>query len=204
MPGPGPAWRQGPGGPWTPTSQNFIQHQLHHALNLWRLGHPAVFHLESQSDGRAKLNLSFCLPPPSEIIPPPPPSFPTSTFTPSHPFPSQRPIIPLFPRGEVPTFQPRHPPQELPRSKRKSYRRSVLYKASKATPNLPPALPGTLRWKCANLLQQAVSAFTKPNPPLPQHPQAAPTFPPQLQQAVSANTKPSPPLPPGATPPLPP
>ena len=69
MPGPGPAWRQGPGGPWTPTSRNFIQHQLHHALNLWRLGHPAVFHLESQSDGRAKLNLSFCLPLPVKSSP---------------------------------------------------------------------------------------------------------------------------------------
>ena len=42
--------------------------------------------------------------------------------------------------------------------------------------------------------------FAWSSPPLPQHPQAAPTFPPQLQQAVSANTKPSPPLPPGKRP----
>ena len=131
--------------------------------NFWRQGTSAMFHLRSLNNCQAELSLTFQLPSPSELIPPPPP---TSTFTPSHPFPYQRPIIPLFPRGDVPTFQPRHPPQELPRSKRKSYRRSVLYKASKATPNLPPALPGTLRWECAKLLQQAVSAVTKQSPPL--------------------------------------
>ena len=76
------------------------------------------------------------------------------------------------------------PPQELSRSKRKSYRRLVLYRASKATPNLPPSFPVTLRWKCTKLLKQAVSAVTKPSPPLPQHPQAAPTFP-SLQEAQS-------------------
>ena len=59
--------------------------------------------LESLSDGRAKLNLSYCLPPPSEIIPPPPPSFPTSTFTPSRPGPH-------YPKRPVPpTFPPKHP-----------------------------------------------------------------------------------------------
>ena len=166
---PGPAWTSARMAPaqWTPTAQCFAQHQFSQVTNFWKQGRSANFHLRSLNNGQAKLSLTFQLPSPSEIIPPPPPSFRTSTFTPSHPFPSpKRPIIPLFPRGEVPTFKPRHPPQELPRSKRKSYRPSVLYKASKATPNLPPALPGTLRWKCANLLHQAVSAVTKQSPPL--------------------------------------
>ena len=165
MPGPGPAWTQGPGGPWTPTSQNFVQHQLNHTLNFWKLGHPAVFHLESLSDGRAKLNLTFCLPPPSEIIPPPPPSFPTPA--PTHPAsgpllrrpgaptpPPKRPIVPLFPPGEAPLQTPRpsqHPRQAsaLSSKQRKSHRRAVLPRATQATPSLPPALPGTLRWQCA-------------------------------------------------------
>ena len=155
----------GPGGPWSATAQNFVQHQLGHAANFWRQGRPAVFHLESLSGGRAVLNLTFQLPPSSEIIPPPSPysttPFPTSI---PNPFaPPKRPIIPLFPRGEAPTFQQRHPPRELSRSQHKSYRRSVLHRASQATPNLPPAQPGTLRWKCAELLQQAVTAATKPS-----------------------------------------
>ena len=82
-----------------------------------------MFHLESLSDGRAKLNLSFCLPPPSEIIPPPPPLFPTSTFTPSHPATStKRPIIPLF-------FKP--PTPKLSSKQRKSYLRLAIHWASR-------------------------------------------------------------------------
>ena len=152
----------GPGrkGPWS--AHCFIQHQLSHTLNFWKLGHPAVFHLEPLSDGRAKLNLTFCLPPPSEIIPPPPPSFPTSTFTPSRPgphypkrpvpptFPPKRPIIPLFSQAEVPRAEgPRQTPA-LSSKQRKSRHRAVLHRATQATPSLPPTLPGT-----------------KPNPPLP-------------------------------------
>ena len=53
----------------------------------------------------------------------------------------------------------------------------MLHRASKATPNLPPALPGTLWWKCAKLLQQAVSAVTKPSPPLPPSKRPRPSSP---------------------------
>ena len=176
---------------WTPTAQCFAQHQLSHALNFWRLGHPAVYHLESLSDGRAKLNLTFCLPPPSEIIPPPLPSspHPIPPHYPRHPGaptpPPKRPTVPLFPPGEAPlqTLRPSPGPRQAPAlssKQRKSHRRAVLHRASQATPSLPPALPGTLRWQCAKLLQQAILAVTKPSPPLPQHP----------QQAVPADTKP--------------
>ena len=161
MPGPGRAWvAPGPGGPWS--AQLFIHYQLSQVINFWRQGRPAVFRLESRSDGQAQLRLTFQLPSPSEIISPPPHSFPTPNVSPNHPAPRpQRTIMPLFPRGEVPTFQPSHPPQRLSSKQRKSYRRSVLHRASQATTNLPPALPGTLRWNCSKLLQQAVTALTK-------------------------------------------
>ena len=67
----------GPGGPWSATAHNFVQHQLSHAANFWRQGRPAVFHLESLSGGRAVLNLTFQLPPtapPPNKLPPYPPS----------------------------------------------------------------------------------------------------------------------------------
>ena len=203
---PGPAWTQGPGGPWTPTSQNLVQHQFHHALNLWRLGHPVVYHLESLSDGRAKLNLTFCLPPPSEIIPPPLPSFPHPipphySRRPGAPTPpTKRPIVPLFPPGEAPIFpklqtpRPSPGPHQTPTlssKKRKSYRRAVLHRASQATASLPAALPGTLHWHCVGLLQRAVAAVTCPQPAAPnpqQHPQAAPNSPP-LQEAQSSGKR---------------
>ena len=147
---------------WTPTAQCFVQHQISHTLNFWRLGHPAVYHLESLSDGRAKLNLSFCLPSPSEIIPPPPsfshpipPQYPRRPGAPTPP--PKRPIVPLFPPGEAPLQTPRPSPvpcqaPALSSKQRKSHRRAVLHRASQATPSLPPALPGTLRWTCAKLL----------------------------------------------------
>ena len=113
---------QGPGGPWSPTAQAFVQHQLSHVTNFWRQGRPAVIRLESLSDGRASLSLTFQLPQPTEIIPPP---APTSTFnhspttTPS--LPPKRPIVPLFPS---------HPTQGLSSKQRKSRRRAVLHRAS--------------------------------------------------------------------------
>ena len=190
MPGPGPAWTQGPGGPWTPTSQNFVQHQLNHTINFWKLGHPAGFHLESLSGGRAKLNLTFCLPPPSEIIPPPPPSFPTSTFTPSRPgphypkrpvpptVPPKRPVIPLFPQGEVPT-------PSLSSRQRKSYRRSMLHRASQATPlssrkrlcsSSPVSLPQQLRQDFSLQDESPGSSPVQENLREAQHPSPPPSF----------------------------
>ena len=111
MPGPGRAWvTPGPGGgPWSATAHSFVQHQLSHAVNFWRQGRPAVFHLQSRSDGQAVLNLTFQLPSPSEIIPPPSPYSTTPLPTsiprrPGAPTPlPKRPIVPLFPPGEVPT-----------------------------------------------------------------------------------------------------
>ena len=172
---------------WTPTAQCFAQHHLSHALNFWRLGHPAVYHLESLSDGRAKLNLSFCLPPPSEIIPPPPsfshPIPPHYSRRPGAPTPPpKRPIVPLFPPGEAPlqTLRPSPGPRQAPAlssKQRKSHRRAVLHRASQATPSLPPALPGTLRWQCAGLLQRAFAAATCPQPAAPHLQQHSPEAP---------------------------
>ena len=130
MPGPGRAWvTPGPGGgPWSATAHSFVQHQLSHAVNFWRQGRPAVFHLQSRSDGQAKLSLTFQLPSPSDIIPPPlsttlTPS-PNST-TPKHPAPPtllpKRPIILLFPSP---------PTTGLSSRQWKSHRRAVLHRAS--------------------------------------------------------------------------
>ena len=85
MTGPGRARvAPGPGGPWS--ALNFAQYQLSQVTNFWHQGRPAVFRLESRSDGQAQLSLTFQLPYPSEIIPPPPPSFPTPS-PPNHPAP---------------------------------------------------------------------------------------------------------------------
>ena len=169
MPGPGRAWvTPGPGGgPWSATAHSFVQHQLSHAVNFWRQGRPAAFHLQSRSDGQAVLNLTFQFPSPSEIIPPPSPYSTTPLPTSRRPVaptpPPKRPIVPLFPPGEAPHFPPfpSHP-TPLSSRQRKSYQRSAIHRAARAAPNPP------------------------------QHPQAAPTFPP-LQEDV---TKPTSPLPP--------
>ena len=59
------------GGVWTPTAENFAQHQLLHVSNFWKLGYPAVFHLKTQAGGKAELSLTFQLPSPSDPLPPP-------------------------------------------------------------------------------------------------------------------------------------
>ena len=143
-----------PGGPRSATAQNFVQHQLSHLRNFWCHGRAALFRLESRSDGQAQLSLTFQLPSPSEVIPPP-------TFNhPPAPALSPRPIIPLFPVGKVPHRKPKPPTQKFSSKQRKSYRRSVLHRATQATTNLPPPPPGTFRMMCGQLLQQA-----PPQPP---------------------------------------
>ena len=62
-----------PGRPWTPTAENFVQHQLDQVTNFWRLGLAAEFHLVSQGNGTAELRLAFPLHAPYHPIPPPPP-----------------------------------------------------------------------------------------------------------------------------------
>ena len=135
-PGPG-------GGPWSATAHSFVQHQLSHAVNFWRQGRPAVFHLQSRSDGQAVLNLTFQLPSPSEIIPPPSPYSTTPLPTSRRPVaptpPPKRPIVPLFPPGEDPHFPPFPSlPTPLSSRQRKSYQRSAIHRAARAAPNPPP------------------------------------------------------------------
>ena len=60
-----------PGSQWTPAAAHFVQHQLAHVSNFWKLGLPAELHLVSQEGGTAELKLSFALPAHGEPIPPP-------------------------------------------------------------------------------------------------------------------------------------
>jgi len=130
--------------PWSPTAHAFAHHQFSHVANFWKQGRQASFRLEALASGQAELNLTFQLPPASEVIPPPSHVFPASTPQP------QRPIPPLFPNG----FLPQRSGGQVPRSavqkkitskQRKSYRRSVLHKAALAAPSLPPPKNGSLR-----------------------------------------------------------
>ena len=77
--------------PWTPTAQNFVQHQLALVTNFWQQGRQAAFCLDAMPGGKAELKVTFQLPEASELIPPP---LLISTATKS---PKVRPIIPLFP-----------------------------------------------------------------------------------------------------------
>ena len=130
--------------PWSPTAHAFAHHQFSHVANFWKQGRQASFRLEALASGQAELNLTFQLPPASEVIPPPSHVFPASTPQP------QRPIPPLFPNG----FLPQRSGGQVPRSvvqkkitskQRKSYRRSVLHRAALAAPSLPPPKNGSLR-----------------------------------------------------------
>ena len=172
---------------WTPTAHCFAQHLFSQVTNFWRQGREASFHLKSLNNGQAEMSLAFRLPHPSEIIPPPSPypvpPFPTSNSTrPAAPTPPKRPIIPLFPPGQAPKLKQRKSPVKQPAPQAPappapaqatqatpshSHRRAVLLGASQATPSLPPALPGTLRWQCAGLLQRAIAAATCPQPSAP-------------------------------------
>ena len=162
--------------------------------NFWRQGREASFHLKSLNNGQAEMSLAFRLPHPREIIPPPSPypipSFPTSNSTrPAAPTPPKRPIIPLFPPGQAPKLKQRKSPVKQPAPQAPappapaqatpshSHRRAMLLRASQATPSLPPALPGTLRWQCAGLLQRAIAAATCPQPAAPHLQQHSPEAP---------------------------
>ena len=108
--------------PWSPTAHAFAQHQFSHVANFWKQGRPASFRLEALPGGCAELNITFQLPPASEVIPPP-----------FHPVPAQqRPIRPLFPGGlssQGPASGPKikpAPQKKVSSRHRKSYRRSEL------------------------------------------------------------------------------
>ena len=58
-------------GLWTPTAEQFVQHQLAHVSNFWKLGLPAEFHLVSRNGEMAELKLSFSLHAAGDPIPPP-------------------------------------------------------------------------------------------------------------------------------------
>ena len=133
-----------PQAPWSPTAHAFAHHLFSHITNFWKQGRQASFRLEALPGGRAELNLTFQLPPASEVVPPP-------SHVPTVPAP-QRPIHPLFPNGFLPkrsantVSNTKSASQKRPSSKqRKSYRRSVLHKAALAAPSLPPPKNGTLR-----------------------------------------------------------
>ena len=147
-----------PQAPWSPTAHAFAQHQFSHVVNFWKQGRPASFRLEALPDGRAELNVTFQLPPASEVVPPP-----------FHPVPAyQRPIRPLFPGG----FSPQGPasgrktkpaPQKKVSSKRrKSYQRSVLHRAALAAPSLPPPKNGSLRQAAQACVQRLQAASALP------------------------------------------
>ena len=60
-----------PPAPWSPTAHAFAQHQFSHVANFWKQGRQASFRLEALPGGRAELNVTFQLPPASEVVPPP-------------------------------------------------------------------------------------------------------------------------------------
>ena len=60
-----------PQAPWSPTAHAFAQHQFSHVVNFWKQGRPASFRMEALPGGRAELNITFQLPPASEVVPPP-------------------------------------------------------------------------------------------------------------------------------------
>ena len=105
------------------------------------------------------MNLTFQLPPASEVVPPP-----------SHvsPVPPERPIHPLFPHGCVPqeshgADKTKQASQKRVSSKqRKSYQRSVLHRATLAAPSLPPPKEGSLRHAALACVQQMQGASASP------------------------------------------
>ena len=149
--------------PWSPTAHAFAQHQFTHVTNFWKQGRPARFRLEALPGGKAELNLTFQLPPASEVIPPP---YHVS------PVPRQRPILPLFPHGCFPQgsggVNSKTKPKQAPKlssRRRKSYRRSVLHKAALAVPTLPPPVVGSLRQAAQACVQRLQAASALPSTP---------------------------------------
>ena len=178
--------------PWSPTAHAFAHHQFSHVANFWKQGRPASFQLEALPGGQAQLNLTFQLPPASEVVPPP-------SHLPTVPTP-QRPIHPLFPQGCFPqrpssavTTRPA-PQKKLSSRQRKSYRRSTLHKAALAAPSLPPPKKGSLRQAALACVQRLKAAsalpmntqFTKKRP-LPDSPsaQSSSNLPPLAQRIRS-------------------
>ena len=176
-----------PSAPWSPTAHAFAQHQFSHVVNFWKQGRQASFRLEALPGGRAELNVTFQLPPSSEVVPPP-----------CHPVPvHQRPIHPLFPgfspQGPAPGRKTKQAPQKkLSSRQRKSFRRSVLHRAALAAPSLPPPKNGTLRQAAQACVQRLQSVSASPvNPqsvkkrPLPISPSAlSPSNLPPLAQRI--------------------
>ena len=145
--------------PWSPTAHAFAQHQFAHVTNFWKQGRPARFRLEALPGGKAELNLTFQLPPASEVIPPP---YHVS------PVPRQRPILPLFPHGCFPQGSGGVNSKQAPKPssrRRKSYRRSVLHKAALAVPTLPPPVVGSLRQAAQACVQRLQAASALPSTP---------------------------------------
>ena len=134
--------------------------------------------LEALPNGQAELNLTFQLPPASEVIPPPAHVLPTSA--------PQRPIHPLFPDGHFPQWpsgadsKKKHAsPKKVSSRQHKSYWRSVLHRAALAAPSLPPPKNGSLRQAALACVQrlQGGSALSLSTPsakkrPLPDSPNA--------------------------------
>ena len=166
-----------PPAPWSPTAHAFAQHQFSHVVNFWKQSRQASFRLEALPGGRAVLNLTFQLPPASEVIPPP-------AYV--SPVPRQRPIQPLFPHGYFPQgsggvdSKTKKTGKKSSSRQRKSYRRSVLHKAALATHSLPPPKNGSLR----QAAQACVQRLQVPLSPQTSSPESA--FP--LQVALSPQT----------------
>ena len=185
-----------PQAPWSPTAHAFAHHQFSHVANFWKQGREASFRLEALPGGQAELNLTFQLPPASEVVPPP-----------SHvpPFPApQRPIHPLFPNGYFPQrscgadSKTKYTSQKQVSSRRrKSYHRSVLHKAALAAPSLPPPKYGSLRQAAQACVQQlqAVSALPVNTPSAKKRPFSdspstlSPSNPPPLAQRIRSDLK---------------
>ena len=151
-----------PQAPWSPTAHAFAQHQFSHVANFWKQGRQASFRLEALPGGQAELNLTFQLPPSSEVVPPP------SCVSPVQP---QRPIHPLFPNGSFPQVpcggdsETKHPSQKKVSSKqRKSYRRSVLHRAALAKHSLPPPKHGSLRQAALACVQRLTTESARKRP----------------------------------------
>ena len=123
---------------WFPTAHTFPQHQFSHVVNFWKQGRQASFRLEALPGGRAELNVTFQLPPASEVVPPPCHVLPI-------PDPLQRHPPPLFPQGCFPHGSNCDSKKKVSSRRRKSYRRSVLHRAALAAPSLPPPMNGSLR-----------------------------------------------------------
>ena len=145
-----------PQAPWSPTAHAFAQHQVSHVTNFWKQGRQASFRLEALPGGHAELNLTFQLPPSSEVVPPP-----------AHVFPAhvpQRPIQPLFPQWCSPkksVADSKHASKvRVSCRRRKSYRRSVLHRAALAAPSLPPPEKRFPTPSCTSLCSAPASCFS--------------------------------------------